>query len=437
MAAGLACAVAAVSAACGSSSSGSASGGTSGTTITEWATPEGAHQAATTKATYAPLIAQFKKQTGITVKLQVIPWSNLLTKLTAAIAGGNGPDIAEVGDTWTGQLTASGGFVPWTSSAFSKIGGKSKFIPSTIAATQDPGQPPVGLMLFSESYALYYNKALFQQAGITSPPATWTQFVTDAKKMTDPAKGIWGVTNNMSDVSGQETWDWILSQQFGGRFYSSPTKDTATVNSAGNVKAMQFLLSWIGQDHIMAPNNAQYNNQQAEAQFAQGKAAMIFGQTPTAFVGMPTSAFGVADIPMVSTNPPAGDAVQSHLDGVDIGMFKSSKNQAADYKWLKFLTSTGPQEAIAKAYGVIPTTTAAAQDPAFQQNTNDKIWLQIQSKYAEAMPTQADSGTVQSAYATAVGQLADQVAQSGKVTTQQVQSALNTVQSAAQSREQS
>jgi multiple sugar transport system substrate-binding protein len=440
----LAGAVTAVAAGCGSSGSSSqsanAAGGSgnslSGTTITEWATPEGANQAATTEATYGPLTAEFKKETGITVNIQVIPWSDLLTKLTAAIAGGTGPDIAEVGDTWTGQLSSSDGFVPWTSSAFSQIGGESKFIPGLIPATQDPGQAPVDLMLFAESYALYYNKALFKQAGITSPPATWAEFVADAKKITDPSKGIYGVAADMSNISGMETWEWILSQQFGGRYFASPTKDTATVNTAGNVNAMQFLLSWIGQDHIMAPDNAQYNNNQAETQFADGKAGMIFTQTPTAFVGMPSSAWGVAQIPMVSTNPPAGDAVMSHLDGVNIGIFKSSTHLAADYAWLKFLTSAGPQTAMAKAYGVIPSTTAAAQNAAFQDNPNDKVWLQIQSKYAEAMPTQADSGTVQEAYATAIGQLADSVAESGSVSTSQVQSALNTVESTVTAREQ-
>jgi multiple sugar transport system substrate-binding protein len=422
-------------AACGSG--GNTSGGTSGTTITEWATPEGANQAATTKATLGPLAAEFKKQTGITVDITAVPWPSLLPKLTAAIAGGNGPDISEVGCTWSGQLAASGGFVPWTSAAFSKIGGKGKFIPSLLNATGDPGQPPVDLMLFAESYGFYYNKALFQQAGIKSPPTTWAEFVTDAKKLTDPKQGIWGVATDMSNVPEMETWEWILSQQFGGQYFDDTSKHAATANDAGNIKAMQFFLSWIGQDHIMAPDNAQYNNNQAETQFAHGKAAMVFTQSPSSFVGMPSSGWGVAKIPMVSANPPTGDAVMSHLDGVNIGIFKSSQHLAADYAWLKFLTSPGPQAAIAKAYGVIPSTTAAAQEAAFQDNPNDKVWLQIQSNYAKAMPTESDSGTVEEAYAGAIGQLADAVASSGTVSTSQVQTALNTVESAAVAREQS
>jgi multiple sugar transport system substrate-binding protein len=411
----------------------------SGTTINEWATAEGADGAATSLATLRPLAAQFKKQTGITVNIQVIPWSILLTKLTAVIAGGTGPDIAEVGCTWSGQLAASGGFVPWPTSAFNQIGGEAKFIPSVIGATGDPGQPPIDLMEFAESYAMYYNTALFKQAGIASPPRTWSQFVADAQKLTNPAKGIWGVAADTANIAAEEKWNWIISQQFGGRYYSSPSKDVATVNSPGVAKAITMMLDWMGPDHIMAPGDAEFNNNQAETAFAHGKAAMVFTQGDSIFTadGMKASDFAPALIPMASINPPAGDAVMSHLDGVNIGIFKTTKHLAADYAWLNFLTNKGPQTTIAQSYGVVPATKLAAASPVFQNNAQDKVFLQIQSKYAEPMPTQSDSGTLEEAVSRSVGQLFDNVATSGKVSLAQVESALDDVNSSALAREQS
>ncbi len=336
-----------------------------------------------------------------------------------------------MGDTWTGQLTASGSFVPWTPSAFAKIGGESKFIPGVLPATYDPGKAPVDLMLFAESYAMFYNKALFQKAGIASPPATWSQFVADAKKLTDPRAGVWGVASDMANVPGMNTFEWILTTQYGGSFYATPTEDKATVNTAPDVKAMTFLLNWIGPDHIMDPDNAEYNNNQAEEQFGHGKAAMIFTQGSSfSAYGMPNSAWGVALLPMPTSHMAASQAVMSHLDGVNIGILKSSTHLAADYAWLKFLTGSTAQTLIGKSYGVIPSTLAASKDAIFTSSPVDKVWLDIQSHYAKPMPTQADTGTVANAYAAAVGQLAYSAASSGKVSGSQVQSALDSVESA-------
>jgi multiple sugar transport system substrate-binding protein len=408
-----------------------------GTTITEWATPEGAHQTATTLATYGPLVAQFKKQTGITVKITVVPWPELLTKLTTAVATGSGPDISETGDTWAGQLARTNGFVPWTAAAYEKIGGKGKFIPRVIGATGLPGQTPAELMLWVESYALYYNKLLFEKAGITSPPRTWAQFIADAQKITSPKTGVWGTAMDLGAVTGMETWDWILSRQFGGHYYSSPTKDKATVNNPGTTAAMNMFLNWMGSDHIMSPVDAEYNNTQAEAQFGAGKVGMVFEQGETGLIadGIPAKDIGVGLVPMRTLNPPASAAVMSHLDGVNIAIFKSSKHLAADYAWLKFLTDRQAQTAIAKSYGVVPSTVAAARNPYFQNNPEYHTWLTIQSKYAVPMPTQADSGTLDEATARAVSVLFDGVATSGHVSTAQVRSALDSVESAALARE--
>ena len=406
-----------------------------GTTITEWATPEGAHQAATTLATYGKLAAQFKKQTGVTVKITVIPWEDLLTKLTTAVATGSGPDISETGCTWAGQLARTGGFVPWTPAAYKAIGGESKFIPRVIAATGLPGQTPAELMLWVESYALYYNKILFKKAGITSPPRTWAQFVADGKKLTNSKTGVWGTAVNLANVTGQETWDWIISQQYGGYYYNNSSK--ATVNKAGNISSLEMYLNWMGTDHIMSPEDAEYNNSQADAQFGQGKVGMIFEQGEDQLVadGMPAKDIGVALIPMRTINPPTSQAVMSHLDGVNIAIFKSSKHLAADYAWLKFLTDPLAQTTIAEAYGAVPSTIAAARNPYFQDNAEYSTWLTIQSKYAQPMPTQADSGTLEEAYAREVAQLFDEEATSGHVNQAQILSGLNSVESAALARE--
>ncbi len=39
---------------------------------------------------------------------------------------------------------------------------------------------------------LYYNKTMFDRAGIKQPPQTWAELLADAKKLTDESTGQWG-----------------------------------------------------------------------------------------------------------------------------------------------------------------------------------------------------------------------------------------------------
>ena len=65
-----------------------------------------------------------------------------------------------------------------------QIGGSSRFLPGSLSATGAPGKPPAAVPLYSTGHGLYYNKAQFAAAGISSPPATWRALVADAKKLT-------------------------------------------------------------------------------------------------------------------------------------------------------------------------------------------------------------------------------------------------------------
>ena len=415
----------------GCSSSGSSDGST---TITEWVVPNGPNGEASTKAALDPLVAKFKQQTGITVDYSIIQWSGLLTKINSAIASGQGPDLTELGDSWTASLAGTGSFVPWTADAFAKIGGKDKFSPHALTMTGRPGEDGISIPLYAASYALYYNKAMFAAAGIAKPPATWDEFVADAKKLTKP--GQWGVAMDMSNLSSMETWDWILATQFGGRYFDNKSNQ-ATVNDPKVVEALKFFLDWISSDKIMSPDNASYSANQAETQFAQGKAAMNISAVPAAFKasGMPDSDWATAPIPMTSANPPTGQAVMSHVDTINVAIMKSTKNLDAAYKWLKFLTDPAAQTALNSAYGKIPPTTAAAAQPEFTSDQKDVVWQKIQSKYAAPMPYQDDAAQLDEAVSRAIGQLSQTAAASGGISQQQVKGVLDAVQAAAVARE--
>src|SRR3984893_5769477 len=150
--------VAAPLAACGSSGSSSSSS-TSHPTLTYWATNQGTSLQADLNV-LGPQISKFTKATGIKVNVQVIPWTTVLNQITAATVSGKGPDVLNIGNTWSPSLQATGALLPLTSSVMSQIGGSSRFLAGSLSATGAPGQPPTAVPLYSLAYALYYNKGM-------------------------------------------------------------------------------------------------------------------------------------------------------------------------------------------------------------------------------------------------------------------------------------
>ncbi|HEX4658214.1 MAG TPA: extracellular solute-binding protein, partial [Streptosporangiaceae bacterium] len=199
------------------SSSSSSGGATSHPTLTYWASNQGT-SLQDDQQVLAPQIAKFTQQTGIKVNVQVIPWTTLLTQITAATVSGKGPDVLNIGNTWSPTLQVTGALVQFTPSVMSQIGGSSRFLAGSLSATGEAGKPPTAVPLYSEAYGLYYNKAQFAAAGISGPPATWAELIADGKKLTKG--GHWGLAIEGGQIPENVHMAFELSQQQGGSFFN-------------------------------------------------------------------------------------------------------------------------------------------------------------------------------------------------------------------------
>ena len=222
LAAVLTAAMAAV-AACGGGSGSEGDGGGDATTITYWSPPQGGRSESATKEALQPLVDRFKAESGITVNVEVIDWSSLLSKLTSAIASNTGPDVAGGGNTWNGIYTDTGGITSWTPEMLEQIGGMDQFMPAFTGTMGYPDKDPVSIPIGGGTWQMVYNKKILADAGITEIPDTWDEFIAAAQKTTDPDKGIWGTAVNVANVSDMTTWEWILIRQFGGDFFDAST----------------------------------------------------------------------------------------------------------------------------------------------------------------------------------------------------------------------
>jgi multiple sugar transport system substrate-binding protein len=145
---------------------------------------------------------------------------------------------------------------------------------------------------------LFYNKKDFAAAGISGPPATWTQLVTDAVKLSDPAKhryGIyipWGTAEWIS-----YEWEGLLWADGGQLLNSSDTK--TAFDSAAGVAALTTWVNLVRTDHAAPTTSyAQAGSYDGAPAFASNAVAMIIdGQYALSEFSTAKVDYGVAEVP--------------------------------------------------------------------------------------------------------------------------------------------
>lgn len=412
--------VTAFAAACGSSaSSGSSGGPIKGQTITYWGSVEGTGSAATTKALTAEF-ARFTKQTGVKVNLQVIPWSDLLQKILTAVTSGNGPDVMEIGNTWAPSFEASGGFLSFSPSVMSKIGGSSKFSKAALSVSGAPGKDPISVPVYSEAYGLFYNKADFKAAGISGPPRTWTDFLADAKKLT--THGRYGLAEEGASTSEAAHWAFLLGEQNGNPLYANGKWNFATPTEA---KAISLYVN-LAAEGVVNKSDAQQNTNVGESEFASNKAAMLVWQNPmTTFsqLGMKSSAYGIAPIPVGS----GGKEIETFPAGINLAVPSSTQHQAAALALVKYMTSTAVQTRMNKTYGTFPPVLSAQQTPPFQ-TPGQKTLINLYNSQSAPLPQVPSESTMETDLGGAITHLTGMAASSGTVSQSTILAALKAAQ---------
>jgi raffinose/stachyose/melibiose transport system substrate-binding protein len=147
------------------------------------------------KVGWAPLIAAYKKVApNVTIKASYAPTDQLQTALRAQLGAGNAPDLFAAwpgnGSAMSIQQLAPAGLVADVSDQ------------SWIKQVPEGLKPLLGASgktyMWSSCVApigVIYNKRVFQDAGISSPPKTWDELLADADKIKQAGKVPFAVGN--------------------------------------------------------------------------------------------------------------------------------------------------------------------------------------------------------------------------------------------------
>ncbi|GAA3939083.1 sugar ABC transporter substrate-binding protein [Microbacterium soli] len=407
----------------GSGTSGDDGDGGEKATITYWASNQGT-SLDNDKEVLTPVLEKFTEQTGIGVDLEVIGWNELQTRIQTAITSGQGPDVVNIGNTWGAAFQSTGAFATLDGENGDAIGGLDRFVETALDAGGAPGESPTSVPLYGLAYGLYYNKALFADAGL-EPPTTWEELVDVAQTLTHDDQ--WGLTLAAGSYTENIHFAFLTSAQNGGEFYDAdgnPTFDTPE-----NVAGIQRYLDLMQVSQVADPANAQYDNASSSAaDLASGKAAMFLSQNNADSTlkadGMAEGDWGVVPLPAPSD---AVEQISTFPAGINISVFDYTTHLDESLEFVKYMTSPEVQDELAVPFSVLPVLSGA--EAKFTTDPEEaKVFMDAYQNRSKPLPQVASEGDFESTIGKGISGLFARIATGDTVTADDISAMLDTAQ---------
>lgn len=217
------------------------------------------------------ILADFTEETGIKTKLTVVKWDEYWTMLEAGAQGGSLPDVFWMHSNESQRYMSNDMLLDLT----------DKIADSDLI---DPANYPEdiwGLYTYDEKYyavpkdvdtiALWYNKAMFEEAGLDYPTADWTwdDLTEAAKKLTKEDGSQYGLAvRNDNNQAGY--YNMIYDN---GGYIINDDKTKSGWDDPKTIEAMEVLEGWI-KDGVMPPIETMSENGE-DVLFQSGKVAMV------------------------------------------------------------------------------------------------------------------------------------------------------------------
>jgi multiple sugar transport system substrate-binding protein len=293
----------------------------------------------------------------IQVEVQVIPQAQVIPRLTTAFAGGQAPDCMGMSDAWLVQF-ATPGWLDNLERELRASGLDKQIVPASMQlARMIKGEAHyVGFQV--EPYAAYYNRKIFEDAGIKSFPRDVDEFRKVATRLTDRAKNRYGFY-----VLGGSGWQF---QQWSGFMmnYGGPGVDNTFYDAQGkpvidSPRHVQGLEEWVDmyqKDKVSPPASATATFQDQTNAFNAQQIAMVMGWGAY----LTTLPQGIGEANVGTAIPPAGPAGQfCFYGGNGYAINASSKNKEACWEFIRYLLRPEHNARWNQQYGAIPTMEAA------------------------------------------------------------------------------
>lgn len=280
----------------------------------------------------------------------------------AAFRAGQAPDIMQVFDVGTGVMMAAEGAMKPVADVLTEAGttfDKSQYLPGIVAYYSKPDGTMLSFPYNSSSPILYYNKDIFQKAGldVDNPPKTWNEVWDAAKKIKESGAAPCGYTS---------TWlTWIHLENFAAWndvSYGTNENGLAGPDVELKINAPIFVNHFQAIADLAKDGTFKYGGRTSEAKqiFLAGECGIMTessgGLGDIVKSGMN---YGIGQLPYDSD---AAGAPQNTIPGgASLWVFggKSDETYKGVAGFFQYLSQTPVQEYLHQTSGYLPVTMAA------------------------------------------------------------------------------
>lgn len=305
---------------------------------------------------------------GITVDSQYQgSYDDAVNKLKSAQIGNMGADLVQIYDIGTRFMIDSGWVIPMQQ-LIDQDGWDLTEVEPNIAAYYTVDNTLYSMPFNSSTPILYYNKDIFEKAGITKVPESFAQIENIGQQLLD--KGGAGEVMSLA-IYGWFFEQLACKQQLNYADHENGRGGMAeAVEFDQNGAGINTLTAWKSlYDKDFAPNVGR-GGDAGLADFSSGKAAMTLGSTASLkqILNDVNGKFevGTAYFPKVKDTDQGGVSI----GGGSLWALnnESEERQQAVWEFVKFLVSPESQAYWNSRTGYFPVTAAAHSEPVFKEN---------------------------------------------------------------------
>jgi multiple sugar transport system substrate-binding protein len=276
----------------------------------------------------AQLVQDFEADhPNIKIDVQTAPFADYFTKLQTLIAGGQAPDVFEMNaDNFVNY--ASKGLlldVNPLAKADPNFNAKNYYEGANKAFTYNGMQ--LAMPTSFSTVVLFYNKDLFDKAGVAYPTNDWTwdDVMAAAKKLNDPAHKVWGMNSNI------QFWEFFKKIAQNGCSIFNADYTQVTINDPACVQALETEISFLKAG--VMPSDAQKGGVPDEQMFKAGQLAMDTNGI------WQFAAFKDAPFNWDIVVEPGMKQKATHFFANSAAVFAATKHPQEAWEWVKFFTS--------------------------------------------------------------------------------------------------
>jgi multiple sugar transport system substrate-binding protein len=301
---------------------------------------------------------------------------DLLTRLSTSFGAGNPPDLFLINYRSFGQYAAKGAIDPIgprvaSSTAFEE----SDFYAEALDGFRFDGQLTC-LPQNASSLVVYFNKALFEAAGVEVPKAgwSWADMVAKAKQLTKDTDGDGKVDQFGLGIDAELIRVAPFVWSNGGEVVDDTAKPTKlALGTPAAAEVLEDFLDLYRVDEVI-PGEQEIESEDIDARFQSGTMAMLFDsrRSTPGFRAVPSLDFDVAPLPVY-------EKPVSILHADAYCLSAASANKEAAWKFIEF--AVGPKGApiVAATGRTVPSLKSVATSTVFldpeAKPAHAQVWL--------------------------------------------------------------